>query len=117
MRGEEEEEELRGGFGAEAVDDADSEDGALVVAEGEGVGLGKGGVGEETEAPPGVAGGGDEEGDAAARWGVGVVRVREVVAVAPEGGEDIDGKEDEGRTDEAFADWRRCVAGGRGAER
>ena len=94
---------MRGGFGAEAVDNAYGEDGALVVAEGEGIGPGEGWVGEEAEAPPGVTRAGDEEGDAAAA-DVGVTGTREVVAMAPEGGEDVDGEGDEGGAHKAFAD-------------
>lgn len=99
--GEEEEEELRGGFGAEAVDDPYGEDGGSVVAEGEGVGLWGGWVGEAADAPLGVAGSGDEQGDAAARREV-VVAV--VGFATEEGDEDVDGEGDEGGSDEPLAD-------------
>ncbi|MCU1224367.1 MAG: hypothetical protein JWQ42_2460 [Edaphobacter sp.] len=98
--GEEEEEELRGSFGAEPVDDAYGEDGAAVVAEGEGVGLGGVRVAEAAETPGDVAGSGDEQGDAAFWDGV----MMGAGFAAQEADEDIDGEEDEGRSDEALAD-------------
>ena len=96
--GEQEEEELRGGLGAEAVDDADGEDGGAVVFEGEGAGPRGGGVAEAAGAPGEIAGCGDEQGDAAA--GVGVL----AGLAAEEGDEDVGGEDDEGGADEAFAD-------------
>ena len=93
---------MRGGFGTEAVDDADDEDGAAVITEGEGVGPGGVGVGEAADAPGGVACSADKEGNAAARDVVMMIRG----FTTEEAEEDVDGEDDEGGANEALAD---CV--------
>jgi hypothetical protein len=91
------------------VDDADDEDGAAVVAEGEGVGFGCVGVAEDADAPGGVTRSGDEDGDAAAGC---VVVVGCPGFAAEEADEDVDGKDNESSADEAFADGVHVVRKG-----
>jgi len=83
------------------VDDAYGEDGGAVVAEGEGIGLWGGGIGEAADAPLGVACSGDEQGDAAAGSGVVVMVLR---FAAEEGDENVDAESDESGSDESLSD-------------
>lgn len=83
------------------MDDAYGEDGGAVVAEGEGIGLWGGGIGEAADAPLGVACSGDEQGDAAAGSGVVVMVLR---FAAEEGDENVDAESDESGSDESLAD-------------
>jgi hypothetical protein len=88
------------------VDDTYDEDGAAVVAEGEGVGFWGVGVAEGADAPGGVARSCDEKGDAAAG---DVVVVGCAGFAAEEADEDVDGEDDEGGSDEALADGVHMV--------
>jgi hypothetical protein len=88
------------------MDDAYDKDGAAVVAEGEGIGFGCAGVADGADAPGGVTGSGDEEGDAAAR---DVMVVGFAGFAAEEADEDIHGENDEGGSDEALADGVHMV--------
>ena len=91
------------------MDDAYDKDGAAVVAEGEGIGFGGAGVADGADAPGGVTGSGDEEGDAAAR---DVVVVWRAGFATEEADEDVDGEDDEGGSDEALADGVHVVRKG-----
>ncbi len=109
ISGQEEEEELRGCLGAEAVDDAYDEDRAAVVAEGEGIGFGCVGVAKAADAPGAVSRAGDEKGNAAAG---DVVMVGIAGFAAEEADKDVDGQDDEGGSDEALADGVHVVRKG-----
>ena len=114
LGGEEEEEELRGGFSAEAVEDADEEDGGVGVVEAEGVGAGCVGIEAAADLPAAILRAGDEESNAAAGWQGGVgVAVRGDATVAEPGDGDVDREDDEGGADEALAD---AVEAGRDGE-
>jgi len=83
------------------VNDADDEDGAAIVTEGEGIGSRSVGCAEGTDTPGGVTRSGDEKGDAAAG---DVVMVGGIRFAAEKADEDVDGEDDEGGSDETLAD-------------
>jgi len=92
------------------VDDADEKYRALVVLEAEGFGLWRLRVAESLDPPLRLAGSRDEQGDAAGREGV---MMPSTGPAAEEGNQDIDGEDDEGSADQAFADG---IEGARDAE-
>ncbi len=97
---EKEEEELGGGFGAEAMDDSDEKDRTAIVAERKGFGLRGARVAKAPDAPGGMLDSGDQECDAA--WG-DEMRVASLLA-SDKADEDVDGEDDECGSDEALAD-------------
>src|SRR6185312_8025339 len=83
------------------MNDADYKDRALVVLEGEGLGLRSVWTVEATHAPSGVARSGDKQGNAAAR---NMVMMRHARLTAKEHDENVDGEDNKSGADQALAD-------------
>jgi len=97
---EQKEEELGWRLRAEAVDDTDDKDGALVILKGEGRRLGSIRVAQTANLPARVARSRDEEGDAAARD----VMTMAAGFAPKECNEYVNGQDDKGSADQALAD-------------